>query len=67
MAQESSADLAALVTDLPEGWTPARCWIIFEVSYEAWEEEFPGGLDFDQTRMDPSIDFVTLEELRRMR
>lgn len=66
VAQEISSDLAALVTDLPEGWAPARSWIVFEISYEAWEEEFAGELGNDRALRRTPIDAAILEGLRRL-
>lgn len=38
VAPEISNDLLPYVADLPDGWVPARFWLIFEVSNGGWEE-----------------------------
>ncbi len=66
VAQEISSDLGALVAELPEGWVPTRSWIVFEISHEAWEEEFAGGSGKDRAPSGTPIDPAILEDLRRL-
>lgn len=63
VAPEISSDLLPYIAELPDGWVPARSWLIFEVR-SAGREEFAEESEQNLEQRRLSIDPDTLERLR---